>query len=83
MEIIHLGIQNERCIVYMDHIIIYSETVHEHIFRLTIIFKRIRNANLKIQQHKCEFRRKAVAYIIIQDGVKPNPVKIDCVRKFS
>lgn len=85
MDNILLGIQNERCLVYMDDIIIYSPTIHEHISRLTEVFKRLRKANLKIQPDKCEFLRKEVAYLghlITQDGVKPNPSKIDCIRNF-
>lgn len=69
----------------MDDIIIYSPTIHEHISRLTEVFKRLRKANLKIQPDKCEFLRKEVAYLghlITQDGVKPNPSKVDCILNF-
>ena len=85
MDNILLGIQNERCLVYMDDIIIYSPTIHDHISRLTEVFKRLRKANLKIQPDKCEFLRKEVAYLghlITQDGVKPNPAKVECIIKF-
>ena len=49
------------------------------------IFKRLQENNLKIQLNKCEFFKKETAflgYIITIDGVKPNPKKIECVRKF-
>lgn len=85
MDNILLGIQNERCLVYMDDIIIYSPTIHEHIDRLKEVFKRLRKANLKIQPDKCEFLRKEVAYLghlVTKDGVKPNPSKVDCIRHF-
>lgn len=85
MDNILMGIQNERCLVYMDDIIVYSATIHEHIMRLTDVFKRLRKANLKIQPDKCEFLRKEVAYLghlITKDGVKPNPQKIDCILNF-
>lgn len=85
MDNILLGIQNERCLVYMDDIIVYSPTIHEHISRLTEVFKRLRKANLKIQPDKCEFLRKEVAYLghlITQEGVKPNPAKIECIHNF-
>lgn len=85
MDNILLGIQNERCLVYMDDIIIYSPTIHEHISRLTEVFNRLRKANLKIQPDKCEFLRKEVAYLghlITQNGVKPNPNKVDAIENF-
>lgn len=85
MDNILLGIQNERCLVYMDDIIVYSATIHDHILRLTEVFKRLRKANLKIQPDKCEFLRKEVAYLghlITEDGVKPNPSKVACIKNF-
>lgn len=85
MDNILLGIQNERCLVYMDDIIVYSATIHDHLSRLTDVFKRLRNANLKIQPDKCEFLRKEVAYlghVITKDGVKPNPSKVDSILNF-
>lgn len=85
MDHILVGLQNERCLVYMDDIIIYSATIHEHISRLKEVFDRLKTANLKIQPDKCEFLRKEVIYlghVITKDGVKPNPMKIDCVKNF-
>ena len=85
MDNILLGIQNERCLVYMDDIIIYSPTIHDHMSRLTEVFERLRKANLKIQPDKCEFLRKEVAYLghlITKDGVKPNPMKVDAILNF-
>lgn len=85
MDNILLGIQNERCLVYMDDIIIYSPTIHEHISRLKEVFQRLQKANLKIQPDKCEFLKKEVAYLghlITPEGVKPNPEKVSCIQNF-
>lgn len=85
MDNILMGIQNERCLVYMDDIIVYSPSVHEHVSRLSEVFKRLRKAHLKIQPDKCEFLRKEVAYlghVITPEGVKPNPSKVECIKNF-
>ncbi|XP_050310841.1 uncharacterized protein LOC126746579 [Anthonomus grandis grandis] len=85
MDNILMGILNKRCLVYMDDIIIYSPTIHEHINRLQEVFKRLRKSNLKIQPDKCEFLRKEVAYLghlITENGVKPNPAKVECILNF-
>lgn len=53
--------------------------------KLEKVFQRLRDVNLKIQLDKCEFLRKEVAYlghIITKDGVKPNPDKINAIRKY-
>lgn len=63
----------------------YFPTIHEHMTRLTKIFKRLYEANLKIQPDKCEFLRKEVTYLghtITKDSVKPNPAKIECIQNF-
>lgn len=85
MDNILRGIQNERCLVYLDDIIIFSTSLQEHIERLGEVFERLRNANFKIQLDKSEFLRKEVAYlghIVTPDGVKPNPDKIKAIQNF-
>ncbi|KAL4100697.1 hypothetical protein QTP88_020731 [Uroleucon formosanum] len=46
---------------------------------------RLRHYNLKLQPLKCEFLRKEVNYLghqITDEGVKPDPQKISCVKQF-
>ncbi|KAJ3654355.1 hypothetical protein Zmor_013548 [Zophobas morio] len=79
------GIQNEKCLVYLDDIIIFSTSLEEHISRLKEVFERLRKANFKIQLDKSEFLRKEVAYlghVITPEGVKPNPDKIKAVMNY-
>lgn len=85
MENILRGINNEKCLVYLDDIIIFSTSLQEHISRLREVFDRLRNANFKIQLDKSEFLRKEVAYlghIVTENGVRPNPDKILAIKKF-
>lgn len=85
MDNILRGIQHEKCLVYMDDIIVYSTSLQEHLNSLKCVFQRLRNANLKIQPDKSEFLRKEVAYlghIITPDGVKPNPEKIKAIKQY-
>ena len=46
------------CLVYLDDIIIYSTSLQEHIVNLSLVFERLKNANLKIQLDKSEFLKK-------------------------
>lgn len=85
MDNIMTGIQNERCLVYMDDIIVYSSTLDEHLNRLEEVFSRLSKHNLKIQPDKCEFLRREVSYLghlVTSEGVKPNPDKVKCIQKF-
>lgn len=79
------GLQGEQCLVYMDDVIVYSTSLEDHLERLRNVFDRLRQSNLKIQPDKCEFLRKEVAYLghlITEDGVKPNPAKIEAIQRF-
>lgn len=70
------GLQDIRCFVYLDDIVIYSHDLPSHINNLEMVFRRLRDFNLKLQPDKCEFLRREVAYlghIITEEGVKPNP----------
>jgi len=85
MDNVLRGIQNEKCAVYLDDIVVFSTSLQEHLERLRQVFERIRKTNLKIQLDKCEFLKKEVAYlghVITASGVKPNPDKIKAVINY-
>lgn len=70
---------NKICIVYLDDILIFSTSIQEHIVNINKIFKKLRQANLKIQIDKCNFFCKETEYlghVLTTDGIKPNPKKI-------
>lgn len=85
MDNVLRGLQGLHCMVYLDDIIIYSNSLNEHLEKLRTIFDRLRATNLKIQLDKSEFLRKEVLYLghtITKDGLKPNNDKIDAVLKY-
>lgn len=76
---------NKICLVYLDDIIIFSTSLQEHIHSIELIFKCLQNANLKVQLDKSEFCKREtqfLGHIVSQNGVKPNPAKIECVVNF-
>lgn len=76
---------NKICLVYLDDIIIFSTSLQEHIQSLKLIFDCLQNANLKVQLDKSEFCKREtqfLGHIVTQDGVKPNPSKVDCVVNY-
>lgn len=86
MNTVLAGIQNIKCFVYLDDIVVFADNLENHNKKLKEIFSRLSQFNLKIQPDKCEFLRKEVAYlghIITEQGVKPCPEKIAAVLNFS
>lgn len=78
----HIG---KRCYVYIDDIVILGKTEEEHFENISLIFKVLEDANLKIQLDKCEFLQDNVeflGFIISKGGIKPNPKKIQAITNF-
>lgn len=76
---------NRICLVYLDDIIIFSTSLQEHIQSLKLIFNCLKEANLKVQLDKSEFFKRQtefLGHIITQEGIKPNPSKVQCVVDF-
>ena len=44
--------------VYLDDIIVYSKSREEHEKHLSIVLKKIQEANLKLKRKKCKFSKK-------------------------
>ena len=85
MDVVLKGMHWNKVFVYLDDIVIHSETLEEHDTKARRLSNRLKEAHLKLQPDKCEFLRTEVAYlnhIIDRDGVKPNPAKIAAIRNF-
>lgn len=54
MEIVLHRYLRKFAMVYIDDIIIYSNTVEEHLEHLRLVFEALRDANLKVGVSKCE-----------------------------
>ncbi|KZR96470.1 Uncharacterized protein APZ42_009171, partial [Daphnia magna] len=65
--------------VYLDDIIVYSQTVEEHVKRLRSVFECLKFANLKVKLKKCLFaqtRLQALGHVVDKDGIASDPEKI-------
>lgn len=79
------GILGNECFVYLDDIIIFSNSFESHLPKLRNVFNRLRENQLFIQPDKSEFIHGQLPYlgfIISQNGIKPNPAKVDSIRNF-
>ena len=72
--------------VYLDDVIVYSETLAEHVIHLRIVFERLRRAGLKLNTAKCRFVCDKVEYLghlITPAGLKPSERNLTAMREFS
>lgn len=73
------------CYVYLDDIIVFSTSLEEHINSLKKIFEQLQRVNLKVSLNKCDFLKKEsefLGHVVTQDGIKPNPNKIQAIKHF-
>jgi hypothetical protein len=85
MEQVLSGLQGTDMFVSLEDIVPYASSLAEHQSKFNKLAERLRKANLKLQPDKFEFLRKEVNYlrhIISKNGVKPDPKKIQAVKKF-
>lgn len=72
--------------VYLDDIIVVSDTFEEHLIRLREVAARLKTANLSINVQKSKFCVTEVpylGYILSQDGLRPNPERVEAIVNFE
>jgi len=85
MNKVLLRLNGLKAFVYLDDIIVYAKDLSDHSQKLIDIFNRLRQYSLTLQPLKCEFLRKEVTYLghrITDEGVKPDPQKVERVQNF-
>ena len=70
--------------VYLDDIVIYSQTPEEHAHHLRLVLNRLAEYHLKVNREKCTFCSTEVellGFIVSEQGIAPNPNKTEAIRK--
>ncbi len=84
MQTILAGL-SKFCSVYVDDVLVFSDSMAEHVEHLRQVFARLQEAGLKLHPHKCFFARSEVPYLghlTSSKGIFPNPEKIQVVKGF-
>ena len=66
----------------MDDMVVYGRDVKEHDERLNQVLERLSNANITLNEEKCEFRKSEIhclGQIIGKNGAMANPEKVSAV----
>ena len=79
------GILNDLpfTIAYLDNIIIFSNTPHEHLSHICMVFEKLRTANLSMKKSKCNFFSKEIQYlghILSTTGIQLLPSKTQAIQ---
>jgi hypothetical protein len=70
LAIILSGLTWKTCLVYLDYIIVFSETPAEHMAHLDVVLHRLYRAGLTLNLKKCHFFKETVDYVghVIRPG---------------
>ena len=77
------GLKEDICIPYLDDIIIFSKTFHEHVEHVRLVIQRLRANGIKLKPEKCNFFQREVNYlgqIVSAEGYRLDPGKTEAVR---
>ena len=85
MELVLAGLARSSCLVYLDDVLVIGSTWEEHNKNLEKVFRRLRQAGLRLKPKKCKFARKSVVnlgHVVTEDGIKTDPQKVEAVRGY-
>ena len=71
------------CLVYLDDILIFSESFEQQIERIKVVFNKIEQAGLKLAPSKSNFsleKDSFLGHIVSKDGSQTDPEKIKALK---
>ncbi len=73
------------CAMYLDDVVVYSQTRDEHIVQIRALFDQFVKANLTVNLLKCEFAKATVVYlgkVVGQGQVLPVRAKVETIDNY-
>ena len=74
------------CLIYLDDLIMFSQTAEEHLHRLCVVFDHLREYNLKLKPLKCSLFREKINYLahqVSKQGVWPSDTNIKAIAEYA
>ena len=71
------------CYTYLDDILICNSSWKEYLHHPEVVFKHLKEANIKLKLSKCQFFKRHFHYLghlISQQGVQPLPKKVSAIQ---
>lgn len=73
-------------LVYLDDILVFSETFEQQLERLETVLKRLADTGLKVKLQRCAFLQQSVKFLghqISAEGVGMDPSKVSAVKNWK
>ena len=72
------------CLIYLDDMIVFSDTPDEHLRRMRVVFDHLREHGLKLKPSKCEVFKSEINYLahhVSQKGVLPSKKNLESITQ--
>ena len=73
-------------LVYLDDVIVFSQTKEEHLHRLRVVFGWFLEHGLKLKQSKCHFLQGEITFLghkISAEGMKPGTANLKAIAEMA
>ena len=73
-------------LIYLDDIVVFSDSEAEHVKRLAVVFEQFQEHGLKLKPSKCNFFRKEINYLghrVSADGMKPGTENVEGIAEMA
>lgn len=85
MDSVLEGLNGTICFVYLDDIIIFSESIEQHMRDIRAVFERLHKAALYVNVDKCELFVNELSFLghgVNAEGRFPQPDKVSAIVKY-
>ena len=73
-------------LIYLDDVIVFSQTEEEHLHRLRVVFGRFLEHRLKLKPSKCHFLQDEITFLgheISADGMRPGTANLKAIAEMA
>jgi transposase InsO family protein len=80
------GLTGECVLVYLDDLVIYSNSIEEHAQHLRAVLSRLREHGLTLKKEKCAWAQEEVellGYVISSQGIRAHPDKVHAIASLA
>jgi len=85
MESVMGSLNLQVCLLYLDDIIVFSDSFESQLYRLELVLSKLEEAGLKLKPSKCNLFQRQVKYlghVLSERGIETDPAKIEKVRSW-
>jgi len=76
----------DMVLVYLDDIVIFSNTFDSHLLHLELVLTTLQRAGLKAKLQKCSFAHAELLYLghlVSGGGIRPDPAKVAALEQYK